>query len=61
MRWYWKRKTRASRTKRFGTLIYSFGMLSRVTICFLQYRENNPEYIKKMFRYTDENGRRYRI
>lgn len=61
---YWKRKTgRAGPTNRFGTscdilLWYSksnnYGFTPR-------YRKSNPEYIEKMFRYTDENGRRYRI
>ena len=61
---YWKRKTgRTSRTNRFGTScdILFWYSKSNEYVFKLQYRENNPEYIKKMFRYTDENGRRYRI
>ena len=61
---YWKRKTgRTSRTNRFGTScdILFWYSKSNDYVFKLQYRENNPEYIKKMFRYTDENGRRYRI
>ena len=27
----------------------------------MQYRDPDPEYIKKFFRHVDENGRRYRI
>ena len=61
---YWKRKTgRASRTNRFGTSCDILFWYSKSSDYLFtpQYRENNPEYIKKMFRYTDENGRRYRI
>ena len=61
---YWKRKTgRTSRTNRFGTSCDILFWYSRSNdyAFTLQYRPNNPEYIKKMFRYTDENGRRYRI
>ncbi len=61
---YWKRKTgRTSRTNRFGTScdILFWYSKSNDYAFKLQYRPNNPEYIKKMFRYTDENGRRYRI
>ena len=60
---YWKRKTgRTSRTNRFGTScdILFWYSKSNDYAFKLQYRENNPEYIRKMFRYTDENGRRYR-
>ena len=61
---YWKRKTgRTSRTNRFGTscdILFWYSKSNNYAFK-LQYRENNPEYIKKMFRYTDENGRRYRI
>ena len=61
---YWKRKTgRAGPTNRFGTScdILLWFSKSNDYLFTPQYRESNPEYIKKMFRYTDENGRRYRI
>ena len=61
---YWRRKTgRAGPTNRFGTscdILLWFSKSSNYTFA-VQYRENNPEYIAKMFRYSDENGRRYRI
>ncbi len=61
---YWKRKTgRAGPTNRFGTSCDTLLWFSKSSDYLFtpQYRESNPEYIKKMFRYTDENGRRYRI
>ena len=61
---YWKRKTgRAGPTNRFGTSCDMLLWFSKSSDYLFtpQYRESNPEYIKKMFRYTDENGRRYRI
>lgn len=60
----WRRKYgHAGPTNRFGTscdviLYYS---KSSTFVFNPQYRENDPEYIEKMFRYVDENGRRYRI
>ena len=60
----WKRKSgRAGKTNRFGTscdVIFFYSKSSTYTYN-LQYRESNPEYIRKMFRHTDEGGRRYRI
>ena len=60
----WKRKAgRAGKTNRFGTscdVIFWYSKSSTYTFN-LQYRESNPEYIRKMFRHSDENGRRYRI
>ena len=60
----WKRKTgRAGKTNRFGTscdVIFWYSK-SRTYTYNLQYRESNPEYIRKMFRHVDENGRRYQI
>ena len=60
----WKRKTgRAGKTNRFGTscdVIFWYSKSSTYTFN-VQYRESNPEYIRKMFRHSDENGRRYRI
>ena len=61
---YWKRKTgRAGPTNRFGTScdILLWYSKSNDYAFTPQYRKNNPEYIEKMFRYTDENGRRYRV
>ena len=60
----WKRKAgRAGKTNRFGTScdVIFFYSKSRTYTYNLQYRESNPEYIRKMFRHTDEGGRRYRI
>ena len=61
---YWKRKTgRAGPTNRFGTscdilLWFSKSCNYRFNT---QYRENDPQYIERMFRYSDTNGRRYRV
>ena len=61
---YWKRKTgRAGPTNRFGTscdILLWFSKSSKYRFS-TQYRDNNPEYIKKMFRFTDDSGRRYRV
>ena len=61
---YWKRKHgRTGPIKRFGTacdLIFFYGKSDANTFN-TQYRANNPEYIEKMFRHVEENGRRYRI
>ena len=59
---YWKRKTgRAGPTNRFGTSCDILLWYSRSNDYTFtpQYRKNNPEYIEKMFRYTDEHGRSY--
>ena len=60
----WKRKRgRAGKTNRFGTscdVIFWYSKSSAYTYN-LQYRESNPEYIRKMFRHVDENGRRHQI
>lgn len=60
----WKRKHgRTGPIKRFGTacdLIFFYSKSDAYTFN-TQYRANNPEYIEKMFRHVDENGRRYRI
>ena len=60
----WKRKAgRAGKTNRFGAscdVIFWYSKSSIYTFN-VQYRESNPEYIRKMFRHSDENGRRYRI
>ena len=61
---YWKRKTgRAGPTNRFGTScdILLWFSKSSSFMFDVQYRNNDPQYIAKMFRYSDENGRRYRI
>ena len=61
---YWKRKTgRAGPTNRFGTScdILLWFSKSNDYAFDTQYRESNPEYIEKMFRHTDANGRHYRI
>lgn len=60
----WKRKHgRTGPIKRFGTAcdVIFFYTKSDAYTFNTQYRANNPEYIEKMFRYVDENGRRYRI
>ena len=61
---YWKRKTgRAGPTNRFGTscdIILWYSKSNDYTFT-PRYRKSNSEYIEKMFRYTDENGRRYRV
>ncbi|MGH9958307.1 MAG: DNA methyltransferase [Pyrinomonadaceae bacterium] len=61
---YWKRKHgRTGPIQRFGTacdVIFFYGKSDAYTFN-TQYRANNPEYIEKMFRHVDENGRRYRI
>lgn len=61
---YWKRKHgRTGPINRFGTacdILYFYTKSNRYTFN-TQYRENNPEYIEKMFRYVDEKGRRFRI
>ena len=61
---YWKRKTgRAGPTNRFGTscdILLWFSKSSDYRFS-TQYRDNNPEYIEKMFRFTDDSGRRYRV
>jgi len=60
----WKRKRgRTGPIKRFGhandSLFYY--VKSRAFTFNTQYRESDPEYIEKMFRHLDKNGRRYRI
>ena len=61
---YWKRKTgRAGPTNRFGTScdILLWYSKSNDYMFTPQFRKSNIEYIEKMFRYTDDNGRRYRV
>lgn len=61
---YWKRKHgRTGPIKRFGTAcdILFYYTKSNTYTFNTQYRENDPAYIEKMFRYVDKNGRRYRI
>ena len=59
---YWKRKTgRAGPTNRFGTscdILLWYSKSNDYTFT-PQYRKSNTEYIEKMFRYTDEDGRIY--
>ena len=60
----WKRKYgRAGPTNRFGTScdVILYYTKSHAFAFHPQYRENDPEYLEKMFRYVDEKGRRYRI
>ena len=61
---YWKRKTgRAGPTNRFGTscdILLWYSKSNDYTFT-PQFRKSNIEYIEKMFRFTDDNGRRYRV
>lgn len=63
----WKRKTGRGDTggtsKRFGTAtdILLFYGKTNVSTFNTVYRPNNPDYLDKFFRYTDDHGRRYRI
>jgi len=61
---YWKRKHgRTGPINRFGTacdIIFLYSKSGRFTFN-TQYRESNPVYLEKMFRYVDKDGRRYRI
>ena len=61
----WKRKTgrgdTGGTTKRFGTMtdiILFYGKTEDTTFNMV-YKENDPDYIEKFFKYVDENGRRY--
>lgn len=63
----WKRKTGRGDTGgtslRYGTvtdLILFYGKTSK-TIFNTVYRPNDPDYLEKFFRHTDEQGRLYRI
>lgn len=61
---YWKRKYgRTGPINRFGTScdILLFYAKSQAYTFKSLYRENNPEYIRKMFTHVDPDGRRYRI
>src|SRR2546430_3116220 len=63
----WKRKAGRGETNvaaiRFGVTADNllFYARSKKTALNRQYRESNPDYIESKFRYTDENGRRYRL
>ena len=61
---YWKRKHgRTGPINRFGTacdILFYYAKSANFTF-HPQYCENNPEYLSKMFRHVDENGRFYRI
>jgi len=64
----WKRKTGSSSeigkgTARFGNdidTIFFYGKSDKI-LFNPQYVENDPEYIRKFFRYRDPNGRLFRI
>lgn len=63
----WKRKTGRGDTggtsKKFGTVtdILLFYGKTSATIFNTVYRPNDPDYLDKFFRHTDERGRLYRI
>ena len=61
----WKRKYgHAGPIKRFGTscdILFFYTKSPEGYTFNQQYRDNNPDYIKKMFRYSDPDGRIYRI
>lgn len=64
----WKRKTGSSSqigstTRRFGHDVDTILFYSKSTtpIFNMQYGESDPEYIKKFYRHTDDQGRIYRI
>ena len=61
---YWKRKHgKAGPTNRFGTscdIILFYSKSARFNF-IPQYKESNQEYIDKMFRFVDPDGRRFRI
>lgn len=61
---YWKRKYgRTGPIHRFGTacdIIFFYSKTKTYTFN-TQYTASNPDYIAKMYRHTDENGRRYQI
>lgn len=61
---YWKRKHgRTGPINRFGTACDILLYYSKTDSFTFnpQYVENNPDYIEKMFRFTDADGRRFRI
>jgi len=62
----WKRKTGSSSelgetSKQFGHDLDHILFYGNAPIFNTQYKEPNPEYIKKFFRHTDESGRTFRI
>jgi site-specific DNA-methyltransferase (adenine-specific) len=63
----WKRKAGRGETNvaaiRFGVTADNllFYARSKKTTLNRQYRDSNPDYIESKFRYSDENGRRYRL
>lgn len=61
---YWKRKYgRTGPIKRFGTVcdVILYYTKSDQYTFNTQFGESNPEYIEKMFRFVESDGRRYRI
>lgn len=63
----WKRKAGRGETNRTAV---RFGVSHDIVLFYAkspaspfnrQIRDSNPEYIEEKFRYTDENGRRYRL
>jgi len=62
----WKRKTGSSSelgvtSKQYGRDLDHIFFYGTSNTFNTQYREPDPEYIKKFFRHVDENNRRYRI